>query len=232
MKITAISDLHGLLPVIEPSDILFICGDISPLKIQHNIPAMEEWLYNDFYNWAKAAPVNKIYLIAGNHDFYFERVSDEKINEFKFKFRDFLEYLRDEVTYYYDENGKQYDIYGTPYCKMFGNWAFMRNNDYLTEKFEMIPEDIDFILSHDTPYKVGQQDLILETVRWSNHNLEHVGNIPLRNRLEEVKYKYLFHGHIHSSLHEFEDFGTGKVVNCSLVNERYDEYYKPIILEV
>lgn len=39
MKTIAISDLHGLLPeIVEPADIMFICGDISPLHIQFNKP--------------------------------------------------------------------------------------------------------------------------------------------------------------------------------------------------
>jgi hypothetical protein len=41
MKTIAISDLHGLLPeIVEPADIMFICGDISPLHIQFNKPEM------------------------------------------------------------------------------------------------------------------------------------------------------------------------------------------------
>ena len=37
LKIVAISDMHGKLPVIkEPADIMLIAGDIVPLEIQFN----------------------------------------------------------------------------------------------------------------------------------------------------------------------------------------------------
>ena len=36
LKITAISDIHGDLPIIDPCDVLCICGDIVPLEIQRN----------------------------------------------------------------------------------------------------------------------------------------------------------------------------------------------------
>ena len=52
MKLIAISDLHGNLPVIEEnSNILIIAGDISPLNIQGNKPKMIKWLKTRFIDW-------------------------------------------------------------------------------------------------------------------------------------------------------------------------------------
>ena len=34
MRIGVTSDLHGILPEVEPVDLLLICGDIMPLNIQ------------------------------------------------------------------------------------------------------------------------------------------------------------------------------------------------------
>ena len=74
MKITAISDLHGNLPTIDQSDILIISGDISPLNIQRSKPQMKMWLETIFLYWINTLPVDKVFLIAGNHDFYFENI--------------------------------------------------------------------------------------------------------------------------------------------------------------
>ena len=233
MKIIAISDLHGYLPSIkEKADILCICGDISPLNIQFNKPEMLNWLHGPFMEWIKSVPVEKVYLIAGNHDAWFEGASKAKLMELQFLSSNKLVYLDNEVTHYIDDNGKLWSIFGTPYCKVFGTWPFMRTEETLVEKYAEIPDEVDIILSHDTPYGVGGQDLILETVRWSNHNLKHIGNKPLVNRLKDVKYKILFHGHIHSSSHCPDEFGTGKVVNVSVVDESYDLVYDPYILEI
>ena len=69
MKLIAISDLHGNLPVIEENaDIMIIAGDISPLIIQRNKPKMIEWLKTDFIDWINSLNVEKVYLIAGNHE--------------------------------------------------------------------------------------------------------------------------------------------------------------------
>ena len=50
MKVTAISDLHGNLINIEnESDLILICGDISPLEFQRDYKKMTKWFFNDFY---------------------------------------------------------------------------------------------------------------------------------------------------------------------------------------
>ena len=73
MKIAAISDMHGTLDFnVEKSNILFICGDIFPLYIQRQIFLCGQWLNDTFIKWCKKQPVEKIYLIGGNHDLFFQ----------------------------------------------------------------------------------------------------------------------------------------------------------------
>jgi hypothetical protein len=45
--------------------------------------------------------------------------------------------IHEEYEYLSNE-GKIYKVFGTPYCKIFGNWAFMRENETLKEKFSEI----------------------------------------------------------------------------------------------
>ncbi len=70
MKIVGISDLHGQLSgyTIPEADILCICGDISPLKFQFNIPSMDGWFKKRFIPWCQEQPVGQVYLIAGNSE--------------------------------------------------------------------------------------------------------------------------------------------------------------------
>lgn len=231
LRICAISDTHGFLPEIEPCEILFICGDISPLNIQSNMIQMNEWIFDQFLNWIKSLPVKKVLLIAGNHDFFFEGIAESDIINFE-ALTDFkLLYLCNESFSYITSSGRKISVFGTPYCHQFGNWAFMRDDDFMTEKFKEIPDKVDFILSHDTPYNVFMQDVILGKP-YVLGRPDHVGNQPLRKRIQEIDYKWLFHGHIHSSAHTPDRFGTGNVINVSLLNEFYQPTYKPFYLEL
>jgi len=137
-----------------------------------------------------------------------------------------LIYLKNNYVVHRHE-GKEYKIFGTPYCHIFGSWPFMRNDEYMEEKFKKIPEVVDIILSHDPPYGIGQVDQILETTRWSNNLLKHCGNLPLAKRLGEIEYQLLVCGHIHSGDHELFEFNGGQVVNVSIKNENYQVQYEP-----
>jgi len=228
LKIIGISDLHGIIPLIKDSaDILIIAGDISPLDIQRNHPKMKEWLETDFVNWIMKVPVDKVYLTPGNHDFWFEGKSETALYELR-KLTSFkLEILINETKTYTDKDDNDWSIFGTPYCHIFGNWPFMRADEYMEEKFKAIPDVVDIIISHDPPYGSGA-DQILESRRWNNTIPEFVGNIPLNNRVKEVDFKLLLCGHIHSGNHDATPYHSGLVANVSILNEHYDENYKPL----
>ena len=234
MKICSISDLHGNL-VCYPSDywkdlweceVLFICGDILPLEVQHDMIKSIEWLTDEFKPWTENLPVEKVFFIAGNHDFWFERndVAAHKL----FPQSQKVTYLKNElVEYISSQDSKTYKIFGSPYCKIFGLWAFMRSADLLIKKFNDIPENVDILLTHDAPY--GTSDVCLEG-SWTNG--EHIGNRQLRDIIIDRKPRYNFHGHLHSSNHEEELLGETKVFNTSILDERYLIMYDPLIIRI
>lgn len=117
--------------------------------------------------------------------------------------------------------GKNIKYIGTPYCNIFGNWPFMRSDEYLEEKFKQIPDNVDIIVSHDPPYGVCQSDQIMEDRIWNNRQLEHCGNKALAKRISEINYKLLVCGHIHSGDHSLSEFNGGNIVNVSILNEDY-----------
>lgn len=67
LKICAISDLHGNLIDIQPCELLLICGDIIPLKMQRNIPQSLSWFKKEFIPWIESLPCKEVVFIAGNH---------------------------------------------------------------------------------------------------------------------------------------------------------------------
>ena len=142
MKIIATSDLHGNLPLIEePFDLMLIAGDIAPAH-SHYYAFQFEWLMNDFVEWVNSLPINniwsKVILVPGNHDYMLERISHSQILEFEQKCNGRLKFLRHdlyEFEFPVSDGLDSLTIFGTPYCSIFGNWAFMINDEALDKKF-------------------------------------------------------------------------------------------------
>lgn len=228
LKIVAISDMHGKLPVIkEPADIMLIAGDIVPLEIQFNKEFSKQWLETTFASWIKSLPVEKVYMTAGNHDFYFQGISNAQLADLKYATDYKLVYLKNESTVHKLDDGTEVQIFGTPYCTMFGTWPFMREDASLKEHFKHIPDKCDIIIAHNPPYAWNKSDMILEDPR-NRYIDEHCGSRPLTERLKEIDFKLLVCGHIHSGDHSLVD----KVVNVSIVNEQYNSAYEPFYTEL
>jgi Icc-related predicted phosphoesterase len=225
MRLCAFSDIHGQLDFkVEPCDIVMICGDILPLKIQNFTDPSEVWLRDVFIPWCTALPCEKVLFVAGNHDFYFMRHPDRV--RLMLKGQEKITYLDCETFEY---KGKT--IYGTPMCKPFGRWAFMPTYEEQDEKYARhlkAIEHIDIVMSHDAPY--GVSDIILQKdCLWADGS--HIGNQSLRKFLEASKPTLLCHGHLHTSNHSKEMLGDIAVYNVSLLNEDYKMAFDPLYLD-
>ena len=224
MKICAFSDMHGQYDFkVEPCDIVLICGDIVPLKIQKYTQESEEWIKTCFIPWCNNLPCDKVIFIAGNHDFYFERHPDriKRILEGQDK----IVYLDCET---YEYKGKI--IYGTPWCHQFYNWSFMTSDVELEKIYNKIPYKVDILLTHDCPH--GTSDVILQDdVSWYDGKT-HIGCIPLGNAVDEKKPQIQFVGHLHSCTKEPQQRGETMVINVSVVNEHYKRVYEPHYIEI
>lgn len=228
MKITAVSDLHGNLIDIEECTVLLICGDISPLDIQKDYIQMTKWFFNDFYNWICNLPCEYVILTPGNHDFWFEKFIKEDVM-----------YLWNRLTILI--NGmteifygiKHIKIFGTPYCKTFGNWAFMPGNDKLDSLYDNIPEDIDILICHDSP-AIGEVGYIHydEPINEDGDTKVYAANSYLSKAIKNKKPKYVLSGHIHSGDHELKDYEGIKCANVSILDESYNKAYKPLTFKI
>lgn len=225
MKVRATSDTHGILPQIEECDLFILAGDISPLRIQNNIPLVEQWLFEDFSNWILSLPCETVVMTPGNHDFWFEQNKNSvKINTLEQRCNGKLKILINEYVEILDNKGdipRPIKIWGTPYCKIFGNWAFMRGEESLEKHFAKIPEDLDILISHDPPFGVTDVDVIMH----GRLHEGHIGNVELQKRIEQVKPNWVICGHIHTGQHYPQFYCGTNYVNVSLLNESYKQYF-------
>ena len=227
ISICAMSDLHGYLPEIEPCDLVLICGDIVPLRIQGRTKDSYKWFSNEFKEWAMDLPCDKVIFIAGNHELTFPN----HYNDYRQLFYNDskVTYLCHEGYIYKGPDGKEYSIFGTPYCKEFGNWAFMLPEGELSRMYLDIPSGLDILITHDQPYEYGDV-LLQEDCPWANG--EHIGNEKLLEAINNRHPRYQFNGHLHSCSHEAIDINDTIHYNVSLKDEKYQPVYEPLYLNI
>jgi len=226
MRICAFSDMHGQLDFkIEPCDLVLIAGDIVPLRIQNYSIPSEKWFKEVFMPWCNNLPCDKVIFIGGNHDKWWECHEDRV--RLALEGQDKIVYLNCET---YEYKGKV--IFGTPICKIFGNWSFMKpyeEQDEIYGKLEKELPKIDIVLSHDAPY--GVSDILLQKDCWWADG-GHIGNESLNTFIGNINPTYNLHGHLHSTNRECEMLNKTQVYNVSLLDENYEMVYKPLYFEI
>lgn len=213
MKIVCIADNHGNLKAKIPEcDILIHAGDIfGPSDI-----FLQQAFLGNFNYWLDKQPAKNKLLVAGNHDWYFEKCYDLRqkplIN---------CDYLLDEMI---EIEGLK--IYGTPWQPIFLDWAFNLPEDELCKKWELIPEGLDILITHCPPYGI-----LDECSEYRGPGMVHVGSKSLAKRIEEVKPKLCVFGHIHESYGQIEKNGI-RYVNASVLDGDYKMKNEPIVIEL
>lgn len=225
MKITIFSDSHGLYyPEIKETDLLLICGDIIDIYCQRDNIKSEVYLTNIFFKWVLKQSFKKCFFIAGNHDFYLEKYGIQYGEYLKKETNSKIEYLENSFGTY-----NNLRIFGTPFCSRFFNWAFMPSYKKQKEIFnDIIKENnnqkINIIMSHDAPY--GYSDIC------EDQSDKHLGNKELLRFIKKINPDFLFHGHLHTSNHNCELLNKTKIYNVSLLDEKYNYRYNPLVIEI
>ena len=213
MRVVCTSDLHGHLPEIPECDLLLIGGDIVPV-VRTSMQQERAWLLNEFSNWLRSVPVQRIVGIAGNHDFPFQ--NDPSLGH--------------ELPWdYLCESAIEIDgvvVYGCPWTPWFFDWAFNapRNDHeetFLAEKWNLAPPGADIILSHGPPRECGDR------VIRSN---EPVGSRSLRSWIERHQPTLVVCGHIHEGFGAYR-IGETRVLNVSHMDFHYRPVNAPIMLD-
>lgn len=218
----AISDLHGTLPVIRWCNVVFICGDTFPLEIQRINTECEAWFTTVFRDWVKSIPCKTVYIIGGNHCFWFERMGYDYIVNLINNTEGLagkLVYIKDNLV----ETEEGITIYGCPYSTGPRGWAFISEDG---SKYNNIP-DCDVLLTHQPP-KIGKLGCSYPDSKYERD----FGSDVLRSIIDERNIQYNFCGHIHTGEHKGLRLHGTKFYNVSLKDEDYRVSYEPLYVEI
>lgn len=215
MIVDCLSDLHGFYPKLEGGDLLIIAGDLTARDSCDEHEHFKEWVLNQNYT-------RKI-LIAGNHDGHIEKCELPRYD-------DGIDYLQDSGTEF-----EGLKIWGSPWTPPFCNWHFMLPPNKIKKKWDLIPDDVDILVTHGPPYG------ILDHVEISSRGDEfkHAGCKHLRDTLDRIKPKLHVFGHIHECGGQqmilkrpgIGDENNTICVNASIMDEHYKPVNKPIRIE-
>ena len=206
MRIVCISDTHNRHERVRvpAGELLIHAGDFTVMGLSDEIRAFNEWL--------GTLPHRRKIVIAGNHEFLFERDPETA--------RGLLTnaiYLQDaSVTV------DGLSIWGSPWQPEFGNLAFnLPRGDWIAQKWKLIPNGTHILVTHGPPY--GQNDALKGGRR--------VGCQDLAQAIRRVRPMLHVCGHIHQAYGASQDDGT-RFVNASICNESYDPVNAPIVVDL
>jgi len=206
MKIVAISDTHmeESRVIIPKCDLLIHTGDCDIRTLDH-LKQLNSWFYNQ--------PAKYKIFVAGNHDFYLERLNYHMVCDILHN------------CYYLFNNSIEIEglkIWGSPYSPKFNNWAFMLDEEGLSKIYSKIPEETDIVLSHAPPYGILDETDFCQT---------HAGSVSLLKKIKEIQPKLHIFGHIHEGYGKYTDYKTD-YINASQMTSTYKLENKPIELTI
>lgn len=212
MRIVAISDLHGNLPVeVPPADLLVLAGDICPdvpgsaRPGQRHVAGLRQalWLRDAFAPWVAHLSVGRVVVCWGNHDFVGELPERE------------VPPLGVEIVTDREIDVAGVRLYATPWTfTMPDVWAFDIPPTKLERYMQAIPDGVDILVTHGPP--LGVLDRVVSG--------ERVGSHALADAVARVRPKLHVFGHIH------EARGRERTsYNVAFVDERYRPYPLPLV---
>lgn len=217
-RITVISDTHNkhkqVTSDLPGGDIIIHAGDISSMGYEHEIRSFLGW-FSRLHQYK-----TKIF-ISGNHDWGFQD-NVTKVKQILSEYPNVI-YLQDDMHLLgedYDDYEQRPKVWGSPWQPEFYSWAFNlpRNSPEMWEKWLMIPENTDILVTHGPAY--GVLDRVIGG--WENLGCE-----MLRQRIQSVKPKIHVCGHIHSGYgYQFVD-GI-HYFNAAVLGEDYRYHNMPI----
>ena len=205
-RIVCISDTHTRHEELEmpPGDILVHAGDLTDLGAETDVV--------DFDRWLGTLPYPHKIVIAGNHDFIFER---DPVRARRLITN--AVYLQDSEV---EVEGLRF--WGSPWQPWFYDWAFnLERGEPLAAKWRLIPERTDVLITHGPPAGIGD----------ATHRDEHVGCADLLAAVRRIGPRLHVFGHIHEGYGRWSGVPT-TFVNASCCDLAYRAANPPIVVEL
>lgn len=223
MRIVCISDTHNQHRDlnIPKGDVLIHAGDATYQGLSHEV--------EDFLNWFACQPHPFKILVAGNHDWLFQR--------HPMMARQLLDAHMGVITYLQDSGCEigGLKVWGSPWQPAFCDWAFNlpRKGQALREVWNRIPMDTDVLVTHGPAYGILDQVMHMPAGGWDSTlgEPDHLGCEELRIRIRTVKPRLHVFGHIHGGHGIHKDRWTTQV-NASICDEGYRPVNAPVVLSL
>ena len=203
IKIVAIADTHGKHWALDVpnGDILLHAGDITAKGSMEDV--------KDFNTFIGFLPHPVKIVIAGNHDFCFERDRAGSAAALTNSI-----YLQDQSVAI-----EGIHIYGSPWQPWFHDWAFnLHRGPEIRKKWELIPEGTDVLITHGPPFGHGDR-----TFRG-----ELVGCRDLLEAVERIKPRFHIFGHIHEGVGVTSNEHT-TFLNVSSCDQYFNLVNEPVV---
>ena len=175
VSVVCISDTHNRFPDIPRGDLLVHAGDLSQGGTYQEIQRTLDWL--------KDQPHQFKVVIAGNHELLLDPQKGLSNTErTSLNWHDII-YLQDCGKSLCFESGRVLNLYGSPWTRKHGNWAFEypRGVDKWTKT---IPKATDILITHMPPF--GHLDL------------DGLGDEHLLGEVQRVRPLLHVFGHFHA----------------------------------
>jgi len=193
LRLVCLSDTHNAhdgLRVPE-GDVLVHAGDFTGRGHRTEI--------EKFGKFFSKLPHRHKVIVAGNHDFMFEREPEEALA------------LLGDVTYLQDSgvNIGGLEFWGSPWQPEYHNWAFnLPRGEEIAKKWSLVPESTDVLVTHGPP--AGIMDEL--------HSFGAIGCEELALARKRIQPRLHIFGHVHEGYGSQVDDGILSVnaANCNL----------------
>lgn len=208
MKLICIGDTHNKHRelILPEGDVLIHAGDCTDAGTLRET--------RDFLEWFSAQPHRHKILVAGNHDYFFEKSSSEEVAG-----------ILPENVHYLQQSGLELEgvhFWGSPYTPGSGRWAFQGERGSAMSRFwKVIPSTTDVLITHGPPY--GIMDQISDNT--------HIGCKELLQKVKEVQPQVHISGHLHNA-YGVVNIGGTRFVNCSSLDERLRSIHPPLSIKL